>query len=821
MENKYIGKICPYCKTPFNQEDTIVICNTCSMPHHLTCWQENEGCATYGCTGLIDSIINQDNAIKQMGKINSVDSSQQDKTETLNRGTVNFETIYESTDCKWQKDVPVLINKVFLIKNTTDNSLLARCSFRSLTDKSIKAILLDIVATDSWGNSVEGVEDFQLLDLKTQREADFGQTTPIPIPNTDAREIDVVIKKILYEDRNVEDCEETYYTIPIQRTLLSVLGMKEAVESYAEKTVKSAKYVPVVGQQIWRCTCGATNITGEDICYSCNTSITLQQSAYLPEEIIAETKAFLEERQRKEEAIRKAREKEQREAEERLRKAQEEKERQDREEKEAIKIKRKKRVKKVVLSLLAIFFLLGAIYGTGWHLIPFIRYNVASINVEKCKFDSAYNTYIALKNYKDCPDKAIETLYKKARYLEEQEKFIEAATEYEKIPDYEDSKEKAVYCRKEARYREGKAAYEVKNYDEAITSFSILDDYSDSKEWVLKSKYAKATDNFENKKYSEAAELFKELGNYEDSKDWMNESKYQMAETAFSNKDYKTAYISFESITPGYKDVKDKGKEAKYRYACECFSAKKYKEASDLFIVLRDYKEGQTKYNESTYAYAKACYDKQMYKNARTYFEKVKGYEDADVLWNESSYLAGIECLNDKEYQNAIIFLEDVKGYKDAKEKLNEAKYAYVCAHKNKTDSTTLLYLKQLKEVGYSDSAAIYRNLYQWYASIAINDSEYNETSILSSISRFSNIYCHVKLSGGEPNANTKISYRFIWPNGSSSSGAWDEKWDTGDSGWCKFWYNSPYYGEIGTATCNIYDENGNLIGSESITITY
>jgi uncharacterized Zn finger protein (UPF0148 family) len=35
MENIYVGKTCPYCKTPFKQDDTIVVCNACFMPHHF------------------------------------------------------------------------------------------------------------------------------------------------------------------------------------------------------------------------------------------------------------------------------------------------------------------------------------------------------------------------------------------------------------------------------------------------------------------------------------------------------------------------------------------------------------------------------------------------------------------------------------------------------------------------------------------------------------------------------------------------------------------------------------------------------------------
>ena len=51
----YVGKVCPYCKTPFKEGDDIVICSVCEMPHHKDCWVDNQGCTTFGCSGTIKS----------------------------------------------------------------------------------------------------------------------------------------------------------------------------------------------------------------------------------------------------------------------------------------------------------------------------------------------------------------------------------------------------------------------------------------------------------------------------------------------------------------------------------------------------------------------------------------------------------------------------------------------------------------------------------------------------------------------------------------------------------------------------------------------
>lgn len=822
MENKYVGKICPYCKTPFKQDDTIVVCKSCQMPHHLSCWQANEGCTTYGCNGLIDFIINQENATKQAAV--KVDTSPaQGIAETASSNPGKFESIFETTECKLQDNVPVLIEKATLIKNSADESIFARCTFRSLTDKPIKALLLDIVASDVWGNAAEGVEGFQLLDLKTKREAEFGQTTAIPIPNKNVRSIDVVIKKILYEDRSMEDCAETYTTVPMQISLLTALGMKEAVDHFSEKTTKIAKFVPAVGKQVWRCTCGATNVAGEDICYNCKTSLIAQQSAYQPEQIIDETKALLEEKRRKEEELRLAREKEQREAEERLRKAQEEKERQEREEKEAKKAKRKKRIKRIVFAFVAVVLLAGAVYGTGWHLIPLIRYNLAASCVEKQEFDSAYNTYVALGDYKDSAEKAIDTLYQKASYLEGQELFVEAATEYERIPSYQDSQTKATYCRNEANYREAKSKFDSKDYAGALTAFTNLGGYSDSKDWVNKTNYEIAKGSFESGDYSKAFEQFNALGDYEDSKTQANESKYMMAEKAFDSKDYLTAYDYYNALKK-YKDSEEKALKSQYLYATDCFDQKQYKEASDTFLSLRNsqYEDSAEKYIEASYLYAKSCYDSKNYAEAATYFSRAGDYEDSQSLLKDSKYENALKLIDSKEYTKAVNILDGLGNYKESKKKINEAKYAYVKAHKSNTDSTTYSYLKDLKAAGYSDSKKIYNDLYSWKVEItSINNSE-NGTTNYSSLKYYDKWYFHYKVSGGTPSGSEQIYYKMIWPDGSTNGKKkLNGTSSRGSTGWVNGYWSSygSYYGLTGTCTLYFYDSSGNQIGKGSVTI--
>lgn len=61
--NNYIGKVCPFCKTKFTENDEIVVCNKCDMPHHKDCWINNQGCTTFGCTGTIKTADISSNSV--------------------------------------------------------------------------------------------------------------------------------------------------------------------------------------------------------------------------------------------------------------------------------------------------------------------------------------------------------------------------------------------------------------------------------------------------------------------------------------------------------------------------------------------------------------------------------------------------------------------------------------------------------------------------------------------------------------------------------------------------------------------------------------
>lgn len=867
MDKRFQGKTCPFCKTPFKEDDVIVVCSVCEMPHHLSCWQENNGCTTFGCTGTIKETIgnvtnNNDSPATSPTAVQSVQEKPVQKPEQPAR---RFETLFENEPNTIQGNVPVLIEKLSLIIDHQNESLMARCIFRSLTDKPIMALLVDVVCTDVWGIKAQSVEGFQFLDLKTKRDSAFGQTKPIPIPDSATRAIEVVIKKVLYADRTMVDASTDISVLPKQELLESFFASAELAKEYARESNDRAKYTTVEGDHYWRCACGAINEKEDGTCYRCHADKAQLLGLLNVELISGNLAAFNEEKRLKAEREQAEREEQLRQAEERMRLAQEEKERKEKEEAERKaeelrqkKAKRKKTVKRTSLITAAVLLVGFLVYATGWHIIPYIRYQNACKAVEAQSFDEAYNTFVALGTFSDSSEKAIDTLYQKGVYLMNNGSYLDAATEFERVPDYQDSKDQAVYCRNEAAYLDAKALLESGKYKEAAEAFTALADYEDSADQATASKYLYAQEllntgmykaaaeaftaladyedsaeqvnvsNYmyakellENGEYEEAHNIFKALKNYEDSKDLANESNYRLAGKLFDEGDYNEAYNLFLGLQT-YKDSKDRARESKYKYALKCFDDGDYKNAVAAFSAIRDYEDVEERLPEAKYRYALALTAQSNWKEASDQFRSLGDYKDSATKFQETYYKYGLLLINQKNYKSAINVFSELGNYEDSKTRINEAKYAYVQANKNSTDTTTYSYLKDLKAAGYRDAQSIYNSLYAWRVSLVMNNSEKDETTNKSSISRYDRFYCHVKLSGGPPDGSTRLKYVLYFPDGSTYSGKWNFDWHAGTTSWCCGYYRNPSNGATGTFRVRIYyQSSGNLLGEATVTITY
>lgn len=329
----YLGKKCPYCHMAFTKDDQIVVCGTCEMPHHLSCWQENNGCTTFGCTGLIKEFVGK-NASPASAEVKPQTASVSPKGANISSDPNNsnsrkfdrFETLFHIAPHSIQKNSSVMVEEVSLLIDHANNAIAARCSFRCLTDKPIIAMMVDVKCSDIWGNDAQPVLGFQFLDLKTKRNASFGQNTPINISDTNTRSVDVVIKKILYADKSFDECGEVIAAFPSLQTLEDYYSNTEVAAQYIRETTSKAKYVSVENGANWMCSCGAINTIEDSVCKYCGIEKEKYMSLLFDGELATRAKAFVQEQAEKQERERREQEERIRLAEEQVKREQEAKE---------------------------------------------------------------------------------------------------------------------------------------------------------------------------------------------------------------------------------------------------------------------------------------------------------------------------------------------------------------------------------------------------------------------------------------------------------------------------------------------------------------
>lgn len=85
-----------------------------------------------------------------------------------------FEKLFSLPSNLYSEISPVIVVAGSLLKDTETERMIVQLKYHSVSDKMIKAIKIDISAFDVAGKEVEGVADYQYLDLNVHNGQEFG-----------------------------------------------------------------------------------------------------------------------------------------------------------------------------------------------------------------------------------------------------------------------------------------------------------------------------------------------------------------------------------------------------------------------------------------------------------------------------------------------------------------------------------------------------------------------------------------------------------------------------------------------------------------------
>lgn len=499
---------------------------------------------------------------------------------------------------------------------------------------------------------------------------------------------------------------------------------------------------------------------------------------------------------------------------------------------------------KVIVGLTAIaaviVVLVSVVYGGRA-----LRYNSARTLMENRDYAAAMDAFEKMGDYKDSAYMAEKCCYLHGEQLLEAGKYEAAKSAFQEVPYFDNAEEMLLEC----DYRYAAQLLSQKKFTEAEQAFTLLEDYKDSKTQIQECQYQQAEELYAKKNYSAALKFYPYLQGYKESAARADDCYYQIGMEHLKYQEYSDAYYSFIHASRNYRDTSERTSECLYYIVKDMYEDKDYADAYDWLSELEsrtDIPAGldlgfvedlRMAYVEELIASktnSSVNYALELLESMKSSKEVTKLISKAENQLLQNQYDVAAGHLKNERYKDAVEAFAKLKDFSDGKTQWLTAMYEFVQSRKSyftgsMSQYTSLIkkygdketfykYAKTLSDNNFKDSKKYYKELTAWHAEVVMNGSA-DSTTAATSVSKYGNMYAHIKISGGPLDGSTSIKAVFTLPSGSKVTVKFDNKLKDGHSGWCYCYYNTPSRAPAGTCSVKIYDGNGNVIGSGKIRV--
>lgn len=266
-----------------------------------------------------------------------------------------------------------------LLKESESGAIIAQLQFRNISDLNMQSLYIGIKCYNEMGEPLYNGAPyiFSYQDLNAKYGEKFGDRVPILLPDKHTRKIEVSIEKYMLSDGTIHTRDE-FQTVeipavgkPIPKVLLD--DFEETASDEYRTIFPKTTYPCITENGGWICSCGKYNRTVR--CVRCRL-YKRQLDIITPEKLEENHKACVEEREK------------------------------------ALKAQKKKRRRFRIIIEVLILILLTFVMFVQWLIpdviAPAIKYEQATSLKEAGEFESAYDIFTELGDYKDSKEKADE-----------------------------------------------------------------------------------------------------------------------------------------------------------------------------------------------------------------------------------------------------------------------------------------------------------------------------------------------------------------------------------------------------------------------------
>lgn len=570
----------------------------------------------------------------------------------------------------WFYGSPVVLCSMHLDLDTETGKLYTAAKFLNVQPEHIKEMSIEIICYDVIRNVIDTISEYTYTGFDVARNEDFGLSLEIPVPNTDTRNVEFILKSVTtINDETWYNTDNLKFNISLeQNNIFSAQGdlNKHFQELCLRSNIDSTQLIfqPIFDNYHWMCGCGCLNWNDEDICSQCGISKEWLYCNASEEALKKQERLFkIAEEQAKAEALK------QLQYEKEIQK-EEFQQRQKQYQKQVRNQKSRKVTKKLLIVLLVLLLICALALGVIQFLIPYLEYSQAKNALDQKMYDSAIEQFTSIGNFLDSEELLNKAQYEKATDMYNSGNKEDAAIIYKNISGYMDSEQKYY----DIEYEIANNYYSENSYAEAAEIYKQIPEYMDCQKRLdaaYENIYNNALELLEQGNLNDAYYTFLYLEDYSDSKNMLNECTYRQAEKYYKKMEYKNALDTYNQIAD-YKDVPEILNNLKSLSniisASTDISSPAIWNCSNVRCNVCNSQTSAT-YSlafgiNGTYTFEVSC-ENHDYKIDKTGYYKIEDntvyileYKNGQTIWSEFLTITSIEKLaNEEDGKNAVLVI--------------------------------------------------------------------------------------------------------------------------------------------------------------------
>ena len=196
-----------------------------------------------------------------------------------------YQKLFQLEHRLYASHAPVLIESGMLLLEQQTGSVLCQLCFRSIQDRPIKGLRVEVQTLDAAGNPLGKSVSHRYQDLDLRRDATFGKGRAIVLPEPQAKAFTAQVSQVSFVDGQVWTDEGVHWApLPDQLTLEEAFYSEKQQEQFLRRFGDNSRFAPLETDELWFCTCGGVNRNAESRCHRCH----LRRSALLGKSPAAE-----------------------------------------------------------------------------------------------------------------------------------------------------------------------------------------------------------------------------------------------------------------------------------------------------------------------------------------------------------------------------------------------------------------------------------------------------------------------------------------------------------------------------------------------------